>query len=337
MQRGAEQSTQSADISPYHAGERAVQARAGVRERVEMMGRRMIRDFMPDQHREFFADLPFLVAGTVDDRGRPWASILVGYPGFASSPDPWTLRIDAAFGYGDPAAGNLRVGSAVGLLGIQPETRRRNRMNGTLTAIDPSGFTVGVGQSFGNCPQYIQARAPIFMNDPNPVAVREVRQEGAELSDAAAALVDAADTLFIATTTPASFAEASGGVDVSHRGGRPGFVGRSIADGRTVFTIPDFRGNNAFNTLGNIAVEPRTGLLFVDFATGGLLSLTGEAEIVWDGAELAAYAGAQRLLKFRVAAGVAIADALPFRWTAAMPAPQLPATGTWAEAMAAAR
>jgi hypothetical protein len=104
-----------------------------------------------------------------------------------------------------------------------------------------------------------------------------------------------------------------------------------------VLSIPDFRGNNAFNTLGNIAVEPRTGLLFVDFATGGLLSLTGEAEIVWDGAELAAFAGAQRLLRFRVAAGVAIADALPFRWTAALPAPQLPATGTWSEALAATR
>lgn len=323
------------EASPYHAGERAVQSRAGVRERVEQMGRRMIRDFMPDQHREFFADLPFLVAGSVDAQGRPWASILVGYPGFATSPDPWTLRIDAAFGFGDPAAGSLAIGSDVGLLGIQPQTRRRNRMNGTVTALDAAGFTVRVRQSFGNCPQYIQARAPIFVAEPRPQTPRPVRAEGARLSAEAVALIEAADTLFIATSAPAQPEEAATGADVSHRGGRPGFVRVAVEDGRTVLTVPDFRGNNAFNTLGNIAVEPRCGLLFVDFATGGLLSLTGAGEIVWDGPELAGFAGALRLLKFRVDSGVAIADALPFRWTPAVPAPQLAETGIWLEACAA--
>ena len=329
--------SREADNSPYHAGERAVQARAGARERAEQMGRRMIRDFMPDQHREFFAELPFLVVGTVDGQGRPWASILVGHPGFVTSPDPWTLKVAAGFGFGDPAAGQLKVGGAVGLLGIQPETRRRNRMNGTVAAIDAAGFTVRVDQSFGNCPQYIQARAPVFVTDPNATAPRPVRQEAAALSDAASTLVGTADTLFIATTAPASYGGRAGGIDVSHRGGRPGFVRGITEASRTVLTLPDFRGNNAFNTLGNIAVEPRCGLLFVDFATGGLLSLTGEAEIVWDGAELAAFAGAQRLLKFRLTSGVAIADALPFRWTAALPAPQLAATGTWAEAARSAQ
>lgn len=319
-----------ADHSPYHAGERAVQTRAGVRERVEQMGRRMIRDFMPDQHRLFFAELPFVIAGTVGGDGQPWASILVGYPGFVRSPDPWTLRIDGEFGFGDPAGGQLRVGSAIGLLGIQPETRRRNRMNGTVTAVDASGFTVRVVQSFGNCPQYIQARAPIFVADPNSAAPRPVRREEAILSEEAAALVSAADTFFIATAAPVHVG-ASAGADVSHRGGRPGFVRVSEEVGRTVLTVPDFRGNNAFNTFGNIAVEPRCGLLFVDFATGGLLSLSGEAGIIWDGPELAGFTGAQRLLKFRVTSGVAIAEALPFRWTMVLPAPQLAATGTWAE------
>jgi uncharacterized protein len=44
--------------SPYHAGEIALQERAGVRVRAERMGRGGIRDFMPDQHRELFTKLP---------------------------------------------------------------------------------------------------------------------------------------------------------------------------------------------------------------------------------------------------------------------------------------
>ena len=160
----------------------------------------MIRDFMPDQHRELFGKLPFVIVGSLDAQRRPWASILVGRLGFMSSPDPHTLRINAPAGYGDPLAANLAVGAPVGLLGIQLATRRRNRMNGTIVERDGDGFAVRVGQSFGNCPQYIQARAPVFMVDPTTVAApRPVRAEGALLSAAANALVRSADTFFIAT------------------------------------------------------------------------------------------------------------------------------------------
>ena len=118
--------------SPFHAGEQAVQARAGVRERIERVGRKAIRDSMPDQHRELFAALPFVAVGALDDRQRPWASVLVGTPGFMSSPDPKTLHIAARPARGDPLGSSLVAGAPVGLLGIQPETRRRNRMNGTV-------------------------------------------------------------------------------------------------------------------------------------------------------------------------------------------------------------
>ncbi len=123
------------DGSPWHEGERAVQARAGVdAERSEAIGRRALRDFMPDQHREFFAQLPFLVAGSVDGAGQPWASIVSGPPWFVSSPDPKTLRIGALPDAGDPLAEALTVGAKVGLLGIELSTRRRNRQNGRVVA-----------------------------------------------------------------------------------------------------------------------------------------------------------------------------------------------------------
>lgn len=325
---------------PFHAGELAAQARVGVRERMAAGGRRMIRGLMPDQHREFFAMLPFLVVGSLDRQGRPWASILSGRPGFLQSPDPRTLTVAARPAYGDPLGDNLAAGAPIGLLGIQLETRRRNRMNGTVTESADGRFAVTVGQSFGNCPQYIQARTPRFVAEPDSLgAPRPVHAEGPVLSPRAAALVAAADTFFIATRS--AEAEQSGapseGVDVSHRGGRPGFVRGTEEGGRTVLTAPDFVGNFLFNTFGNIAVDPRAGLVFVDFDTGGVLLLTGTAEVVWDGPEVAAFAGAERLLRFRVQEGRWIEDAVPLRWSAPQQAAQLAVTGTWEEAGLAAK
>jgi predicted pyridoxine 5'-phosphate oxidase superfamily flavin-nucleotide-binding protein len=145
------------DTTPWHEGERAVQRRLGFAEHAEARGGN-IRDFMPDQHRAFFAQLPFAVLGTLDPVGNPWATILTGEPGFLSSSDPKTLHIDAYPQDGDPAASGILPGARIGLLGIELSTRRRNRMNGRVIDIDVSGFTVMVEQSFGNCPQYIQRR-----------------------------------------------------------------------------------------------------------------------------------------------------------------------------------
>jgi predicted pyridoxine 5'-phosphate oxidase superfamily flavin-nucleotide-binding protein len=315
--------------SPFHAGEKAIQTRVvGNRDRIEEVARRIIRPFMPDEHRDLFAALPWLIMGSLDGQRRPWASILVGPPGFLRSPDPRTLEIHARPGHGDPAAAHLAVGVPVGLLGIQLETRRRNRMNGTVIDASDEGLVVHVDQSYGNCPKYIQARRPLFALAEDAGA--EPRPEASILSERAAALVDRADTFFIATASP----EARGhgwmhGVDVSHRGGKPGFVRRTEALGRTVLTWPDFSGNLIFNTIGNLVENPRAGVIFIDFESGDLLSLTGDAGVIWEGEEVTGFAGAERLLQFRVAQGVWIERGMPLRWSEPQPASQLAATGSW--------
>jgi predicted pyridoxine 5'-phosphate oxidase superfamily flavin-nucleotide-binding protein len=276
----------------------------------------MIRTFMPDQHREFFAELPFLIVGSLDAQHRPWASMLAAPPGFLRSPDPQTLAIAAAPVPGDALGDHLAPGAPVGLLGIQLETRRRNRMNGTVSARDPHGFTVRVGQSFGNCPQHIHPRAPVTLAE--PVAAAAPRPEGPLLSDAATRLIAAADTFFIASASPAAHGgDPAEGVDVSHRGGRPGFVRVTRDAERTVLTWPDFMGNFLFNTLGNLVVNPRAGVLFVDFTSGGLLALTGDTEVVWEGPELEASEAAERLIRLRVSEGRWIEHAVPLRWSRA--------------------
>lgn len=297
-----------------HAGETAVQRRLGVHERMGAVMGQVVRIWMPEQHRELFGKLPTLLVGSLDARGRPWASVLHGAPGFVSAPDERHLHIAARPLPGDPW--QPAQGTPLGLLGLEPHTRRRNRMNGSVVALDADGFTVEVEQSFGNCPKYIQARTPQAVRR-TPAAPRA---EGPLLSGDALELVRLADTLFIATASHAPRAHAGAeGVDVSHRGGPPGFVHVGEHEGRTVLTIPDYAGNRFFNTLGNLTVNPHAGLLFIDYHAGHLLQLTGDAQVLWEG-EL-------RAIRIAVQDGWWRAQALPLRWSPPEPAPQFTGEG----------
>ncbi len=311
--------------SPWHAGESRLQQRLGVAERMAVFGRKVIRDYLPDQHRAFYGHLPFLLAGVVDADGNPWATVLEGQPGFLASPDAKALRIGALPGPGDPAGPALKLGAAVGLLGIEPHSRRRNRLNGTVTAMDGTGFLVAVDQAFGNCPQYIQTRTLSFAHQPRrePAAPME---RGHTLDDAGRATVASADTFFIASYVDIGDSRTGRGVDVSHRGGKPGFI-RIDGD---VLTIPDFAGNLHFNTLGNLLLNPRAGLTFVDFSTGDLLQLTGATELLLEGDEVAAFQGAERLWRLKVEQFVRRRGALALRGTFGEYSPRLERTGSWA-------
>ncbi len=207
---------------PFHDGETYVQARAQVREMAALIGPRMIRDFMPEQHRQFFERLRYAVVGTVDDHGAPWASLLTGAPGFLRTPDARTVELDLAPPEGDGVRARALPGRRIALLGIELSTRRRNRMNGTVVSETDGTLTVHVDQSFGNCPKYIQAR-DVWARGDLPQSSR--RDEGPRLSAEAQQLVAGADTFFIASSTPAQgSSDPREGVDVSHRGGAPGFV-----------------------------------------------------------------------------------------------------------------
>ena len=110
-------------------------------------------------------------------------------------------------------------------------------------------------------------------------------------------MIVGADTFFVA-----SYADNENGarrVDVSHRGGRPGFV-HVAEDG--VLTIPDYAGNLFFNTLGNLLLNPRGGLVFAGFDTGDLLQLSGDTEIILNSPEIKKFEGAERLWRSRRAA-----------------------------------
>ncbi len=284
---------------PFHAGELAAQARAGV----TAPGVTGIRSFMPDQHREFFGLLPYLFVATTDEAGGPIATVLTGPPGFVSSPDPTTLDVQALPRAGEPGAEFFRVGRPFGALGLDFATRRRNRANGLIEAADARGMRLKVLQSFGNCPQYIQTRA-VETAAASTVPAQTVAVDAPEVL----AQIADTDTFFIATVSGSAL---NGGVDISHRGGLPGFVKR--VNGELV--APDFRGNRFMNTLGNLVEDPRAALLFVDFDTGDLLHLRGRVEIDWDPPAGQAWPeGVQRQWRFRPEQAWRRPGGLPLRW-----------------------
>lgn len=313
------------EASPFHQGEQALQQRFGVRDKMEKLGRRMIRDHMPDQHRAFFEQLPLIIIGSVDQAGRPWASVVVGQPGFISTPDERSMSIAAQPIAGDPLNDTLLAGADVGLLGIDFQQRRRNRLNGQVQATTKSGFEINVAQTFGNCPAYIQTRDYTYRETATEAITPSISSKS--FSDKDRDMIKTADTFFIATHYSAEEGEASSGVDVSHRGGKPGFI--RIDDDGTL-TWPEFSGNNHFNTLGNLLLNPRAGLLFIDFDSGDLLYLTGTTSIIWDGQEVETFAGAERLVQFKLEELIRIEAAFPLQWSFQGYSRSLESTGSWA-------
>jgi ferredoxin-NADP reductase/predicted pyridoxine 5'-phosphate oxidase superfamily flavin-nucleotide-binding protein len=284
-----------------------MQARVGKQEKVENMGRDFIRPYMPDQHREFFGKLPFIVAGSVDADGWPWASMISDRPGFISSPNDRQLDVAIRPLEDDPLSTALHSGAPIGLVGVELSTRRRNRMNATVRRADQDGFSLEVAQSFGNCPQYIQTHDVIFVREPGYDAARSRTDRFSELDAQAHEVISTANSFYVASSadTPEHT-----GVDVSHRGGRSGFV---RVEGNSLL-VPDFSGNNFFNTLGNFLVNPRAGLLFPDYRTGDVLMLTGRVEVLADDhPDIATFQGAKRGWWFHLHHGLRIHDALPFR------------------------
>ncbi|MFJ9886148.1 pyridoxamine 5'-phosphate oxidase family protein [Streptomyces sp. NPDC091287] len=298
-------------MSGYHRGEVAVQERAGLARRAASAGR-AIRSDIPEVAADFLAQQPFLVVGGADDRGRIWATQLTGEPGFLSVPAPDTLAIGALPSPGDPLAGLLSGagtdGSAparVGMLAIEPATRRRMRMNGRAVR-DGNGLRVDLDQAVANCPKYIQERRHRRIAPGEETGQRPTVTDGDALSPAQQEALRTADTFFVATASD------RGDADASHRGGNPGFV--QVLTPR-LLRWPDYAGNGMFLTLGNLELHPAAGLLVPDWDTGASLHLTGTARTVWDGDAVARVPGAERLVEFEVTAVREIAAASPLRWS----------------------
>ncbi|HEU5098821.1 MAG TPA: pyridoxamine 5'-phosphate oxidase family protein [Roseiflexaceae bacterium] len=285
----------------YHAGEQWVQRQAGVEEQARRVGQ-IIKSTIPPTAQAFLRQQPLVLVGSIDAGGQVWASLLTGNPGFLMPIDERTLRIAATPVFGDPLCDNLHDQAEIGLLAIDLASRRRMRLNGQVERLSDGSFAVRARQVYANCTKYIQARTleTIGTRLRTPDRIRRSDWLTAEQQ----LWVAHSDTLFIASAHP------DGGADVSHRGGKPGFV--RVVDARTLL-VPDYAGNTMFQTLGNLQANPLVGVLLIDFARGATLQLTGTARIIWDPQRVAEFAGAERLVEVMVTQAIENADGHPFR------------------------
>lgn len=285
--------------SVYHRGEIEIQKQSGARELAASM-ERTILPVIAHKFVDFIHNQPLVVLASVAGQGKVWASLLCGAEGFMAVENERTLRLEALPESTDPLCQNLHDGSAVGLLLIDFATRRRLRINGTVS-MGEGGFAVQTRQVYANCPRYIQARDCVLKKDASTAAT--VRQM-TSLDGGLIQRMGQVDTFFIASFHP------QGGADVSHRGGFPGFV--QVKDEQTLLW-PEYNGNGMFNTLGNLSENPQAGLLFIDFDQGGILQLSGIATIISDQERTAAIPGAERLVEFKIDTVIETQHATPLR------------------------
>ena len=252
----------------YHRGEIAVQELAGVRSQAILNGR-AISSVIPPPARPFVNQQSCVAIGWVDPSGDPWASLAVGEPGFASCDEAGTVvtirRIDGAAQHG-PFFDEMAASDALGMLFIDLATRRRLRVNGISSSSTRFALRIDVDQAYANCPKYIQRRERVEATTPTPPGPIS---SGLGVPAHLRPWLSRTDTAFVTSVGP------NGSVDCSHRGGRCGFI---RMEGNAVL-VPDYPGNSMFCSLGNIAVQPRAGLVLVDFDAQQQLHLSGDASL----------------------------------------------------------
>jgi predicted pyridoxine 5'-phosphate oxidase superfamily flavin-nucleotide-binding protein len=281
----------------WHPGELAAQERAGFRREADAIGAG-VRPSLPPPAADFLAERRQVIVAAEDADGAVWATPLTGPPGLVRPLAPTLVGVEALPPPGDPLAGALTAGTAIGTIALDPTTQRRVRLNGDVVAADARRFVVEVHQVFSNCRKHLQLRVPL-PDEPSEATFRELGR----LTGDEEAWLRQADHVFLASA-------AHGGVDASHRGGAPGFV--AVEDG--VVTIPDYAGNRMLMTLGNLEANARAGLTAVDPDRGRVLQLSGRAEVDWRPGAAAAHPGAERLVRLHVERVIVAEQRVPLRW-----------------------
>jgi predicted pyridoxine 5'-phosphate oxidase superfamily flavin-nucleotide-binding protein len=298
-------------IDPYHSGERAIQEMTGERDKAILNGRNIAGALSP-RASGFLEQQQMCALGWRSPAGEVWASVLAGRQGFARANDDGAtlaLRLDDDAGIlsASPPFAALQIGDPLGVLFLDPSTRRRLRINGRVADLHERRLAIAIDQAYPNCAKYIQQRTLAPAASSNKIGPREI-ETGDALTTALQSWIGAADTFFVASAHP------DGAVDCSHRGGAPGFV-RSDGD---ELRIPDYPGNSMFNTLGNFELNPRAGLAFLDFATNRQLKLTGRVSLDLNAGKVGNDArdtgGTGRWWSFKPTRWIIAPLNLPMRW-----------------------
>ena len=286
-----------------HRGELEIQAKRGTPAELTQQLPSFIDADMPLQHSEFYSELPYIPLTTMDDKGRPWVSLLVtevpdepkvgirvtgqnrlSLTARTSAYDPFVKALEKA---SDQGGKQRRLFAGVG---IDFSNRRRNKLAGRiesfqLEAIGQVNLSLSSTQHLGNCPKYITVRELEYCERNASLIMDCADSFSKALPKAAKTLIESASTVFLATKHTSVDDEQSD-MGLNHRGGMPGFV-RLYEDNtqdivNTYLVMPDHSGNRFYQSLGNIETDRQVGLAFPDFTNGNILYVTGEAENLLD-------------------------------------------------------
>lgn len=261
-------------LPTFHEGEIKMQELTGEKEIGDRNGQ-MVGKLIPRGALPFIEKQRFMLLTTLDDQGHHWVTPLFGEPGFvkACSQDQVQLKTDSIKSIPhENWEERIQSRPEVGILFIDLETRKRLRVNGRFRKIQDGLYRLEVIEAYPNCPKYITRRM-VRSHDENTDDSTEGKTGEGSLPDDLIQLIKDSDTLFVGSSNP------NRGVDASHRGGNPGFV--EILDAQNL-RVPDYAGNSMFNTLGNFLIQPKGGLLFLDFEKSRILQLSGTAKVFVD-------------------------------------------------------
>lgn len=157
--------------NPFHEGEIFVQQWFGEVEMAQQNGQ-IIADTLPKGALKLIEQQSMMILGSVDAQQNIWASVVFGSPGFIKPIDEETIEIDlnqTAVNPDDPFWANIQTDKRIGILVIELSSRRRLRINGTITQLTRDRLRLDVLESYPNCPKYIQRRH-IFRNPDSTTA-----------------------------------------------------------------------------------------------------------------------------------------------------------------------
>jgi len=262
---------------PFHEGEVAIQERAGERAMACRHGAAISSRIIPAAL-TFLRRQRLIAVSALGSHAELWTSVWCGDAGFVGSIDGQVVRIDRSLmrtTRHDPVLPGLGRQDHVGILAIEFGSGGRLRINGTVDDLSDSDLQILVQESVPNCPKYIRRRRAHTISP--TIEQPSSFERGRTLDAKRRRLIEQADTSFVGSLHPTR------GVDVSHRGGAPGFI--QIVDATTL-RVPDYQGNSMFMTLGNFEIDPRAGLAVLDFERNRIASFSGTAHVRFDDARV---------------------------------------------------
>lgn len=252
--------------SVYHEGEIRIQELMGVRTISDSLSS-MIQKDMSVVAIQFLKALSFSVITFSKETTILHSSIVFGFDSFIKILTKNELLIDLTNRSFIPK--EILEGKVlnIGFIGLDFENKMRIRINGKGD-IKNNQLHLVIDEIYSNCPKYITDRklkGKLDFSD-------EIKlYKNSFLEGNSKHILSNTDTFFLSTI------HKSKGADISHKGGKKGFL-RVISS--TKFEFDDFPGNNLYNSIGNIYTNPNINILAIDFFSNDILHIVGTAKII---------------------------------------------------------